>query len=299
MVECVAEFTTNHMGNLNVLLNMVDAAATAGADSVKMQRKDVEGYYTPEKLDSEFLSPYGTTYRDYREAFEFSSRSDWQRFAARCRARSMPWFVTIQDKYSIEEAMKWFCSRYKVSSSNARNFEFLRRLADIIPHGCEIVISVAGSTLAEIEEALGIFQWHRKVWLLHCVAQYPCPVDDLRLGNIPELKKRFETGRIRIGYSGHEVGFQPTLAAVDLGAEMVERHFCLSRHSFVHHIACSLEPQEFLAMTEAVRRDDFKRTSLPISAYRSSFGMTERERPFLVDQTYGTDLIGDTSRFGP
>src|SRR5205085_10181951 len=102
------------------------------------------------------------------------------------------------------------------------------------------------------ERALRVISNHH-VYLLHCVAEYPCPPESLRLGNIREMQKRFGGERVTIGYSGHEEGIAPTLAAIDLGAGMVERHFCLSRHSFVHHIECSLEPEEFKEMIRIVR----------------------------------------------
>ena len=84
MTLFVAEFTTNHMGNLNVLLRMAEEAKRSGADYIKMQKKDVEHFYSREKLASEFVSPYGKTYYDYRRIFEFSGE-DFQRFDSKCR----------------------------------------------------------------------------------------------------------------------------------------------------------------------------------------------------------------------
>lgn len=294
----VAEFTTNHMGNLNLLLRMVERAAWAGADAIKMQKKDVERFYSREKLDSAFLSAYGKTYRDYRTIFEFAEE-DFIRFDHKCRAYGIEWFCTVQDVASLEFMLRFDLKRYKVASSNARNRPLLEEVARSIPRDRGIVISVAGCGLEEIEESLSIFP-HHPIWLLHCVAQYPCPPEALRLGNIPELKKRFASDRIRIGYSGHEEGILPSLAAVDLGAEVVERHFCLSRHSFVHHIECSLEPEEFRELVD--KAHDRKRAgtgyeSLPAATFTTQFGMTPVERTFLVEQTYGRKYVGEESRF--
>src|SRR5262249_3888302 len=135
-------------------------------------------------------------------------------------------------------------------------------------------------------------------WLLHCVAQYPCPPASLRLGNIVEMKRWFGTERVRIGYSGHEEGVPPSLAAIAMGAEVVERHFCLSRHSFVHHIECSLEPDEFKSMVEAARRPEAlaaARTRMPAAALAHHFGMSDVEKTFLVEQTYGKRFLHDGS----
>lgn len=301
MVETVAEFTTNHMGNLHVLLRMVDAAAKAGADWIKMQKKDVATFYSPEKLHAPFASPYGHTYEEYRQTFEFD-KEDWQRFDARCNERGIPWFCTIQDTPSLDFMLPFWLTRYKIASSNARNLTFLRWLSLVLPKHCEIVLSIAGSTLAEISEALDVLRDFRRVYVLHCVAEYPCRLDRVRLGNISVLRDRFEDDRVRIGYSGHEDGVLPTLAAVDLGAEMVERHFCLSRHSFVHHIGCSLEPRHFKGMVQMIRgsRKERKRLCqyLPNKAYTVQFGMTEEEEAFLSHQTYGDEHLGRQSHFG-
>jgi sialic acid synthase SpsE len=161
------------------------------------------------------------------------------------------------------------------------------------------VISVAGSELAQIEQAISIFPKH-KIHILHCVAQYPCPVEQLRLGNIPVLKRHFGDDRIKIGYSGHEMGIEPSLAAIAMGAEMVERHFALSRHSFVHHIECSLEPPEFQKMVSKARSgEDLGHfvESLPREALTSSFGMSSTEKDFLVDHQYGRKYLDDRAKF--
>ena len=297
-MEFVAEFTTNHMGNLNVLLRMVEAAAWAGADIIKMQKKDVETFYSQEKLNSSYESPYGKTYRDYRSIFEFD-HDDYQRFDARCKAENIGWFSTIQDKPSYEFMARYDMPIYKVASINARNHEFLKATADHIPVDKRIVISVAGSDLRQIEQAIELFPQHR-INILHCVAQYPCPEDQLRLGNIPVLKRHFGDERIRIGYSGHETGIEPSLAAVALGAEMVERHFALSRHSFVHHIECSLEPGEFqrmVAIAKSVSDLTPYLEKLPREALASSFGMSATEKDFLVDHQYGRKYLHDKSAF--
>jgi sialic acid synthase SpsE len=158
---------------------------------------------------------------------------------------------------------------------------------------------VGGSTLSQVEAALAMFPSHR-IWLLHCVAQYPCPPENLRLGNIVELTRHFASDRVRVGYSGHEEGIKPSLAAIALGAGMVERHFCLSRHSFVHHIECSLEPDEFAELVRAAKSPKELAAAaeyLPPVAFRQGFGMSEVEKTFLVEQTYGTKFIKEPTHF--
>lgn len=292
MIECVAEMTINHLGNLNLLLRMVDEAVKAGATSIKMQKKDVGTFYSQEKLDLSYDSPYGKTYRDYRSTFEFEP-DEWWRFHEACIGHNIPYFTTVQDIPSLEFIRHFSQYRYKVASSNARNWPFLGEVSRQVPKHCEIVLSVAGSTLPEIEKALTFFRDHKRIYLLHCVAEYPCPVERLRLGNIAVLKREFGSEQVRIGYSGHEKGINGPLAAVAMGAEMIEKHFCLSRKSFAHHIECSLTPSEFQTMVSRIAKDSL----LPEAPANSHFGMTDMEKSFLEHQTYGTEKLGRESRF--
>lgn len=294
----VAEFTTNHMGNLNLLLRMVTSAKQSGADLIKMQKKDVENFYSAEKLACPYDSPYGKTYRDYRTIFEFSDE-DLFRFDAKCKEENIGWFTTVQDIASLNFMLKYDLPIYKVASSNARNKDLLKEVSQSLPITKELVISVAGCTLRDIEQSINIFPNHN-IFILHCVAEYPCKYSNLRLGNIKILKSRFEDNRIKIGYSGHEIGILPSLAAADLGASMIERHFCVSRKSFVHHIECSLEPQEFSQMVSIInsKKDlrDFYYSELPKEAFDQKFEMSDIEKNFLVNQTYGNNYLDDKSK---
>jgi N-acetylneuraminate synthase len=281
------------MGNLNALMKMVERAKTAGCDYIKMQKKDVESFYSKEKLDALYTSPYGKTYREYRSMFEFNVE-DYDRFNSYCRELDVRWFSTVQDIPSLYFMLRYDLPFYKIASCNLKNRDLLVETAKVVPRDTGIVMSVAGSTLQEIENSLELFADHQ-VHLLHCVAEYPCPSRSLRLGNISVLEDHFGCTNVAIGYSGHERGFIPTVAAVDLGAVMVERHFCLSRFSFVHHIECSLEPHEFEELANVIRRgDDLKATyaTLPDSAFSTAFGMTDSERRFLIEGTYSVRSTG-------
>lgn len=290
--KLVAEFTTNHLGNLNLLLRMVQYASSSGADLIKMQAKDVESFYSQEKLNSLYKSPYGKTYRDYRSLFEFDADS-MVRFDQAVRTAGIEWFTTIQDFHSIGKALAWNKPYVKIASINARDQDFLRKISESTPLETEIVISLAGSSLDEIDQALSQFPKH-KITILHCVAEYPCAPDRLRLGNIPELIARFRDDRISIGYSGHETGIGASLAAADLGAEMIERHFCLSRNSFAHHIDCSLEPEEFAQLKSILHQEGENSQhyrDLPEEAFQVNFGMSEAESNFLLGSRTGTDYL--------
>lgn len=294
----VAEFTTNHMGNLNVLLKMVEKAAQSGAHYIKMQKKDVHTYYSKEKLAQPYLSPYGKTYGDYRELFEFN-KEDMARFDRACRENNIRWFCTVQDVPSLHFIEDFNPAMYKVASTNIANQALIDEIVSNVPRDKTLVVSTGGSTLEQIDHLMVVLQPFQKLNILHCVSEYPCSDEHCRLGNIPVLQKRYGSDRVSIGYSGHEEGYVPSLAAVSLGATMIERHFCLSRHSFVHHIECSLEPQEFSEMVATVKNAKdaealkaYQRELLPV-ALDSHFGMSEKEKDFLVHQKYGTRYLSD------
>lgn len=297
-IEFVAEFTTNHMGNLNVLLKMVEEAAKIGCHYIKMQKKDVGTYYTPEKLALPYSSPYGNTYGEYREMFEFGYE-DMVRFDKACRKNNIGWFCTVQDIPALHFIEQFDPPMYKVASTNLRNQELINEIASSISAKKRLVISTGGATLEEIDSSLNLLKGFENKTILHCVSEYPCSDENAKLGNITRLIERYQSEHVKIGYSGHEEGYIPTLAAVALGAQMIERHFCLSRHSFVHHIECSLEPREYKELIDIVSRARSREDlceyldKLPQCALESRFEMTEREKDFLLHQKYGQKYVNN------
>lgn len=303
-VRFVAEFTTNPMGNLNLLMRMVEKAASAGCNLIKMQKKEVGTFYTSEKLAMPYDSPFGKTYKEYREIFEFGNE-DFDRFDAKCRECDVEWFSTAQDIPSLRFLLEYDLPLYKMASTNIRNMELMAAFLSDVPKDKEIVVSTGGATLQEIDTALNLLSPFRSITVLHCVAEYPCPREDCKLGNIIELKRLYESECVSVGYSGHEEGILPSLVAVGLGAEMIERHFCVSRKSFVHHIECSLEPDEYRELVDIVRGVesadallDRYRESLPAASLEARFFMSDVEKSFLIDQKYGHKYMGEESSMG-
>jgi len=288
----VAEFTTNHMGNLNVLLRMVEKAAEAGASLIKMQKKDVENFYSQEKLNSSFLSPYGKTYRDYRSIFEFSL-DDHKRFDKHCRDYGIGWFATAQDKSSLDFLIEFDLPMYKVASCNATDLDFIQYIMSRTDK--PLVVSTGGTNLDDIDKVVELVD--RPLHILQCTSTYPCPLEDLHLGNIPILKERYANqAHVSVGYSGHELGIEPSILAAKLGAEMIERHFTLTRTTFVHHIECSIEPEEYKKMVSRIHTNNFiiGLSSEEIEkASKVHFGMTKSQEKFLVDNTYSCEMLGN------
>ena len=295
--EFICEFTTNHMGNFNLLMEMVKKASETGADYIKMQKKDVDTFYTQEKLNSPYSSPYGKTYGDYRRLFEFDKR-EFDYFDMECKKHDIKWFATAQDVPSLEFLLNYDLDMYKLASCNANKYDLLKEFSRLIPNNRTVVLSVAGRVPEEIDSALDIFKDH-KVILNHCVAEYPCTEENLRLGNIEMMKKMWGSDRVKIGYSGHEQGIVPSIGAAMMGAEFIERHFCLSRDSFVHHIECSLEPDEFAKMVRVIRNEEYDPDGveeiLGSMSWCASFGMSEMEKSFLLHNRYGDDYLRERS----
>jgi len=299
-IRFIAEFTTNPMGNLNLLLRMVEKAAEAGCSLIKMQKKDVDTFYSAEKLALPYDSPYGKTYGDYRRMFEFS-KEDFIRFDKACGEHNIAWFSTAQDIPSLNFVAEFDLPIYKVASANIRNIDLIKEVVALIPKDKEIVISTGGATQKEIDTAVGLLCDYRRLTILHCVAQYPCALEDCKMGNISALIERYKSESIDIGYSGHEEGYIPSLAAISLGAKMIERHFCISRKSFVHHIECSLEPEEYRELIDTAKRAscpaDLKKymSQLPTKALSTKFAMSDVEKEFLVEQKYGHKYLKNHS----
>lgn len=295
----VAEFTTNHFGHLKLLIKMAHAAKNAGADFIKMQKKDVGHFYAAEKLALPYKSPFGKTYKDYREMFELT-KEEFCIFDRECKDIGIDWYCTAQDEPSLDFLLPFNLSMYKIASTNARNWKFIEYLKSCIDRSKTIVVSVAGSTVSEIMELCDMLKEFDDIILQHCVALYPCPIGKTSLGNITYLKY-ITSGcdNIQIGYSGHEVGYIPSIFAARLGATMIERHFCISRNSFVHHIDCSLEPNEFKEMVSGIQNNvdielfmsEQDITDINTSINTNHFGMSVDERSFLIDNVYGTSYL--------
>jgi pseudaminic acid synthase len=269
----IAELSANHGGSLTRALECIAAAAEAGADAIKLQT------YTPDTmtLDSdrpEFRivgGPWGgrTLYDLYREA-----HTPWAwhaELAAAARARGVPLFSTPFDATSVAFLETLGMPAYKVASFELTDHELL---ATIAATGKPVIASTGMATLAEIDEAVRIV---RGVWggrdpglsLLRCVSAYPAEPRHMNLATIPELGRAFG---VVPGLSDHTLGHTVAVAAVALGARVIEKHFTLRRADGGPDSAFSLEPAELRALCTAVRE-----ASLAVGEVR--FGPTEGEAP--------------------
>ena len=237
----VAEIGQNHNGNLSTAMEMINAAASAGATAVKFQKR-VPALAVPEaQRDTPKDTPWGTmSYLKYRECLEFS-KADYDIIDSYCRVMvHIPWFVSVWDIPSAELMLQYANPYVKIPSAKSTDLALLRYVA--ANHGShQIVLSTGMSTLEEIDHAVKVLQGEDPI-VLHCTSTYPCPLDEINLQVIPELAVRYP---FRIGYSGHESGLAPTIGAVALGARFIERHFTLDRTMWGSDQAASVEPEGF------------------------------------------------------
>lgn len=244
----VAEIGINHNGSRQKALELCDAACEAGADAVKFQAGDPERYVnrgawdTPRQLQDGRVVPY----IEYRKSMELSDE-DFRAIAFHCKGLGLPWFVSPLDAHSVERFERFDLPAYKVASPKLTDSLLLQRLRGT---GKTVILSTGMSDWQQIDLAADHFPESRLV-ILHAVSAYPCPDPDTNIRAIRALRERF--GNVPIGYSGHETGIWPTLAAVTLGATVVERHFTLDRSSWGSDQAASLEPSGFSMLIKGIR----------------------------------------------
>ena len=243
----IAEIGINHNGDLALAKQLMNASKEAGADAVKFQKR------TPEKcvpLDQREImrdTPWGRmTYMDYRYRVEFgaSAYTEIDRYA---KELSLLWFSSCWDEDAVDFMEQFNPVAYKISSAALTDDSLLRRHKQT---GRPIVLSTGMSTMEQIRHAVRVLDTEELV-ILHCTSTYPSKPEELNLRAIRTLAKEFPNHPI--GYSGHEVGLQTSVAAVALGACVVERHITLDRAMWGSDQSASVEPQGFHRMVRDIR----------------------------------------------
>jgi N-acetylneuraminate synthase len=241
----VAEIGINHNGDVALAQRLVHAAASAGCDAVKFQKRTVEAVYTAEELSRPRESPFGTTNGDLKRGLEFGYE-EYAQIDACCRETGILWFASCWDAGSVDFMRRFDPPCWKIASACLTDE---RLLACHRNTGRPILLSTGMSSLEQIDASVRSLQGESLV-LLHCTSSYPTHLEELNLRVIPRLIERYD---LPIGYSGHEVGLSTTLAAVALGACLVERHITLDRAMWGSDQAASVEPQGFARLVKDIR----------------------------------------------
>lgn len=246
-VYVVGEIGINHNGELENAFGLIDAAAEAGCDAVKFQKRTPEICTPRDQWDVERDTPWGRMrYIDYRHRVEFGVE-EYAAINDYCKAKDLAWFASPWDTDSVDFLEQFDVPAHKVASASLTDDELLRRLRAT---GRTIILSTGMSTPRQIRHAVEVLG-SENIVLLHATSTYPAKSTELNLRMIHTLQREFPN--VPIGYSGHETGLQTTLAAVALGAVMVERHITLDRAMWGSDQAASVEPQGLHRLVRDIR----------------------------------------------
>jgi N-acetylneuraminate synthase len=243
----IAEIGINHNGDLEVAKKLIDIAAFSGCDAVKFQKRTPELCVPEAQKNIERDTPWGRmTYLDYRYRVEFS-QEDYQAIDAYCREKNMLWSASCWDAPSVDFMSAFNPSFLKISSAALTDDSILARHIDV---GVPLLVSTGMSTWEEITHAAGVLG-DRVPWMfLHSTSTYPAKADEINLRMINTLRDTYDRP---VGYSGHEVGLQISLAAVALGASVLERHITLDRAMWGTDQSASLEPSGLMRLVRDIR----------------------------------------------
>jgi N-acetylneuraminate synthase len=252
-VTIIAEAGVNHNGDVQKALQLIDEAAFAGADYVKFQSFKAESLVnkTAQKADYQKKNMQGEGDTQFEMLKKLEFQDDWYPLLMqRCKDKNIKFLSTGFDLDSLE-LLKDKIDFYKIPSGEITNLPYLEKVAQL---GLPIVMSTGMADLKEVKDALEILIQSgankNEITILHCNTEYPTPMQDVNLLAMNHIKD--ELG-VAVGYSDHTLGIEVPIAAVALGAKVIEKHFTLDRTMDGPDHAASLEPDELKAMVKAIR----------------------------------------------
>jgi sialic acid synthase SpsE len=252
-VRIVAELTTNHFGDLGRLETMIRASHAAGANYVKLQKRDVESFYSPAELAAPYESPFGTTVRDYRRRLELGA-SDFEYVDKLCGSLGIDWFASVLDRPSFDFIQQFSPAIIKLPSTISGHTDFLRYVAGNFSGS--VVISTGMTDEAYEDFVLRTFVRAERIYLLQCTSAYPTPPEDCNVAVVRHYHGISRTDpRVVPGYSSHDDGWLASALAVAAGARMVEKHVKAGRTPWAHFdtVAVDLSNGDFAEYVARVR----------------------------------------------
>lgn len=246
----IGEIGINHQGDINIAKRLIDIAAAAGCDAVKFQKRNPD-ICVPEEQKSKPRSWQGKdmTYLEYKYKIEFGKK-EYDEIDRYCKQQGIAWSASPWDLDSLNFLMQYDLPFIKLPSAMLTNDKLLEACKKT---NKKIIISTGMSTLEEIKHAVNILDGHERKHLyaiLHCNSTYPAPLDELNLSAIQTLKNQFQC---EVGYSGHEFRLGTSVAAVYLGASIIERHITLDRTMEGSDHLSSVEPQGLFKLVSGIR----------------------------------------------
>jgi N-acetylneuraminate synthase len=242
----VAEIGINHNGDIDIAKRLIDVAVLAGCDAVKFQKRTPELCVPPDQRDIPRETPWGLiTYLEYRHRVEFGEQ-EYAEIDRYCAEKGVAWFASPWDEPSVEFLEAFDPVAHKVASASLTDISLLKRVRET---GRPVILSTGMSTMDEIRAAVNALDRDRLI-MTHATSTYPCPPQELNLRMIATLHDEFD---VPVGYSGHETGLATTVAAVAMGACLVERHITLDRAMWGTDQAASVEPAGLMRLVRDIR----------------------------------------------
>ncbi len=250
----IAEAGVNHNGSLENAFRLIDVAVDAGVDYVKFQTFKTELSITKNAKKAEYqienTKMANESQFDMVKKLELSE-ADHEKLIAYCRKKNINFFSTAFDLDSLHFLADIGLTLVKIPSGEITNLPYLRKAASLFS---EVILSTGMSTIQEINAALDIFLaggiGKENITILHCNTEYPTPMVDVNLKAMLHIGKQFD---IAVGYSDHTLGIEVPIAAVAMGASIIEKHFTLDKSLPGPDHKASLEPHELKAMVSAIK----------------------------------------------
>lgn len=251
-VFIIAEAGVNHNGSIEIARKMIDAAVFSGVDAIKFQTFKAEKIVCKNVEKAEYqIENTGSTETQYEMLKKLELSADMhEELTAYCRERNILFLSTPFDIDSIKLLSDMNMPIFKIPSGEITNLPYLYEIAK---QRRKVILSTGMSNLEEVREAVKILKVNGAldITLLHCNTQYPTPISDVNLLAMVKMKEELD---VPVGYSDHTLGIEIPLAAVALGACVIEKHFTLDRKMAGPDHKASLEPQELKQMVDGIRK---------------------------------------------
>ena len=250
----IVEAGVNHNGSIELAKKMIDAAVEAGADAIKFQTfkaEKVVSRYAPKAEYQKKTTTDGESQLEMIKKLELDAAAH-QTLIDYCKKRNIQFLSTPFDFESIDLLNELGLDIFKIPSGEITNLPYLRKIGVLRK---KIVLSTGMATLGDIEDALDVLMEagtvRENMTVLHCNTEYPTPMEDVNLRAMLTIRSTFPG--VQVGYSDHTLGIEVPIAAVAMGATVIEKHFTLDRNMEGPDHKASLEPDELKAMVKAIR----------------------------------------------
>lgn len=243
-VKIISEIGINHNGSIEIAKKLINLSKLAGADYVKIQKRNPDVCVPEEQKTKIRKTPWGEmTYLEYKHRLEFNEEQI-QELIKYSKSIGITFFASVWDCDSVN-VMKKYTDICKIGSASITDLELCKNARESFK---TLIISTGMSTEKEIEDCIDCCD---PDVILHTNSTYPCPTEDLNLRYIEWLKKKYPSKEI--GYSGHEYGLVSTFASVAMGARWVERHVTLDRNMWGSDQKSSIQPEGLIKLVRGIR----------------------------------------------